>query len=76
VSQIPPEQEDSGRAEDRVAKVERFGLQELATSLGVETVTLDQGLDLAELARGTMCVNGPASRIHQIDLGRGQPLRH
>jgi hypothetical protein len=32
-------------------KVERFGLVELATSLGVRTVMLDHGLDLAELAR-------------------------
>ena len=32
-------------------KVEKFGLVELATSLGVETVMLDHGLDLAELAR-------------------------
>jgi diacylglycerol kinase family enzyme len=32
-------------------KVETFGLVELATSLGVETVMLDQGLDLAQLAR-------------------------
>jgi hypothetical protein len=32
-------------------KVETFGLVELATSLGVETVMLDHGLDLAELAR-------------------------
>jgi diacylglycerol kinase family enzyme len=32
-------------------KVERFGLVELATSLGVQTVMLDHGLDLAELAR-------------------------
>ena len=32
-------------------KVERFGLVELASSLGVETVMLDHGLDLAELAR-------------------------
>ena len=32
-------------------KVERFGLVEVATSLGVETVMLDHGLDLAELAR-------------------------
>jgi diacylglycerol kinase family enzyme len=32
-------------------KVERFGLRELATSLGVETVMLDHGLDLAELGR-------------------------
>ncbi len=32
-------------------KVEKFGLAELATSLGVQTVMLDHGLDLAELAR-------------------------
>jgi diacylglycerol kinase family enzyme len=32
-------------------KVQEFGLVELATSLGVETVMLDHGLDLAELAR-------------------------
>ena len=32
-------------------KVEKFGLVELATSLGVQTVMLDHGLDLAELAR-------------------------
>ena len=35
-------------------KVERFGLRELASSLGVETVMLDHGLDLAELARGAI----------------------
>jgi diacylglycerol kinase family enzyme len=32
-------------------KVEKFGLVELASSLGVETVMLDHGLDLAQLAR-------------------------
>lgn len=32
-------------------KVEKFGLVELASSLGVEPVMLDHGLDLAELAR-------------------------
>ncbi len=32
-------------------KVEKFGLVELARSLGVETVMLDHGLDLGELAR-------------------------
>ena len=32
-------------------KVEKFGLAELARTLGVETVMLDHGLDLAELAR-------------------------
>ena len=42
-------------------KVEKFGLVELASSLGVETVMLDHGLDLAELAqdaiaRGADCL--------------------
>ncbi|MGP0032370.1 MAG: diacylglycerol/lipid kinase family protein [Acidimicrobiales bacterium] len=32
-------------------KVEKFGLVELASTLGVETVMLDHGLDLAQLAR-------------------------
>jgi diacylglycerol kinase family enzyme len=32
-------------------KVQRFGLVELASSLGVETVMLEHGLDLEELAR-------------------------
>jgi diacylglycerol kinase family enzyme len=32
-------------------KVQRFGITDLARSLGVDTVMLDQGLDLAELAR-------------------------
>ena len=32
-------------------KVEKFGLVELADSLGVQTVMLDHGLDLADLAR-------------------------
>ena len=32
-------------------KVEKFGLKKLADDLGVETVFLDKGLDLAELAR-------------------------
>ena len=35
-------------------KVEKFGLVELATSLGVEAVMLDHGLDLAELARNAI----------------------
>ncbi len=35
-------------------KVEKFGLVELASSLGVETVMLDRGLDLAELAHGAI----------------------
>ncbi|HLM94838.1 MAG TPA: diacylglycerol kinase family protein [Acidimicrobiales bacterium] len=35
-------------------KVEKFGLVELASSLGVETVMLDHGLDLAELARDAL----------------------
>ena len=42
-------------------KVERFGLADLAASLSVETVMLDHGLDLAELAssatdRGADCL--------------------
>jgi hypothetical protein len=32
-------------------KVEKFGLVDLAKSLGVETVLLDRGLDLEQLAR-------------------------
>jgi len=32
-------------------KVERFGLVDLASSLGIETVLLDRGLDLEQLAR-------------------------
>jgi diacylglycerol kinase family enzyme len=35
-------------------KVEKFGLIELASSLGIETVTLGPGLDLAELARSAI----------------------
>lgn len=35
-------------------KVARFGLEELAASLGVETMMLADGLDLAELARGAI----------------------
>ena len=35
-------------------KVERFGLAPLAASLGVDTVMLDHGLDLGELARGAI----------------------
>ncbi|HMK92720.1 MAG TPA: diacylglycerol kinase family protein, partial [Thermoleophilia bacterium] len=35
-------------------KVERFGLKAMADELGVETVFLDKGLDLAELARGAI----------------------
>ena len=42
-------------------KVQKFGLVELASSLGVETVMLDHGLDLADLAhdaisRGADCL--------------------
>jgi diacylglycerol kinase family enzyme len=42
-------------------KVQKFGLVDLASSLGVETVMLDHGLDLAELAhdavsRGADCL--------------------
>jgi diacylglycerol kinase family enzyme len=35
-------------------KVEQFGLADLAASLGVETVMLNHGLDLAELAQGAI----------------------
>jgi diacylglycerol kinase family enzyme len=35
-------------------KVDKFGLVDLATSLGVETAMLDHGIDLAELARGAI----------------------
>ncbi len=35
-------------------KVQKFGLVELATTLEVETVMLDHGLDLAELARNAI----------------------
>lgn len=35
-------------------KVEKFGIRELATELGVETVMLDRGLDLEALARGAV----------------------
>ena len=35
-------------------KVGRFGLVELAGQLGIETVMLDEGLDLEELARGAV----------------------
>jgi diacylglycerol kinase family enzyme len=35
-------------------KVERFGITDLASSLGVETVMLDRGLDLGELAHGAV----------------------
>jgi diacylglycerol kinase family enzyme len=35
-------------------KVGRFGLTDVAASLGVETVMLDHGLDLEELARGAI----------------------
>ena len=35
-------------------KVARFGLRDLATELGVETVMLDRGLDLEQLARSAV----------------------
>ena len=35
-------------------KVERFGIESLAESLGVETIVLDHGLDLGELARNAV----------------------
>ena len=35
-------------------KVQRFGLADVASSLGVDTVMLDHGLDLADLAQGAI----------------------
>jgi diacylglycerol kinase family enzyme len=57
-------------------KVERFGLQELATSLGVETVMLERGLDLGDLtrdaiARGADCLGmagGDGSQAYVASL--------
>ena len=55
-------------------KVERFGLVDLATQLGVETVMLDRGLDLEQLARdavarGADCL-GMAGRRRIPGAGR------
>ena len=39
-------------------KVNKFGLVELANELGVETVMLDHGLDLEQLARDAIAGGG------------------
>jgi diacylglycerol kinase family enzyme len=57
-------------------KVEKFGLKKLADDLGVETVFLDKGLDLAELARdaiarGADCLGmagGDGSQAHVASI--------
>jgi len=65
-------------------KVEKFGLVELASSLGVETVMLDHGLDLAELAqdaisRGADCLgmaggDGSQALVASIAVAHGLPF--
>jgi diacylglycerol kinase family enzyme len=65
-------------------KVEKFGLVELATSLGVHTVMLDHGLDLAELARdaiagGADCLgmaggDGSQALVASIAVEHGLPF--
>ncbi len=65
-------------------KVEKFGLVELATSLGIQTVMLDHGLDLAELARdaiarGADCLgmaggDGSQALVASIAVEHGLPF--
>jgi diacylglycerol kinase family enzyme len=65
-------------------KVERFGLPELATELGVETVMLDRGLDLEQLARdavarGADCLgmaggDGSQALVASIAVEHGLPF--
>lgn len=65
-------------------KVERFGLVELAASLGVETVMLDHGLDLEQLARdavarGADCLgmaggDGSQALVASIAVEHGLPF--
>ena len=65
-------------------KVERFGLVDLATSLGVETVLLDHGLDLEQLARaavarGADCLgmaggDGSQALVASIAVEHGLPF--
>ena len=65
-------------------KVETFGLVELAVSLGVETVMLDHGLDLAQLARdaiarGADCLgmaggDGSQALVASIAVEHGLPF--
>jgi diacylglycerol kinase family enzyme len=65
-------------------KVEQFGLVELARSLGVETVLLDRGLDLEQLARsavarGADCLgmaggDGSQALVASIAVEHGLPF--
>jgi diacylglycerol kinase family enzyme len=65
-------------------KVERFGLLELAASLGVETVLLDRGLDLEALARdavarGADCLgmaggDGSQALVASVAVDAGLPF--
>jgi diacylglycerol kinase family enzyme len=65
-------------------KVERFGLVDLARSLGVETVLLDRGLDLEQLARdavarGADCLgmaggDGSQALVASIAVEHGLPF--
>jgi diacylglycerol kinase family enzyme len=65
-------------------KVERFGLIELATSMGIETVVLDRGLDLEQLAleaiaRGADCLgmaggDGSQALVASIAITHGLPF--
>ncbi len=65
-------------------KVERFGLLELARSMGIDTVVLDHGLDLAALARdaiarGADCLgmaggDGSQALVASIAIEHGLPF--
>jgi diacylglycerol kinase family enzyme len=65
-------------------KVERFGLVDLAAQLGVETVLLDRGLDLEQLARdavarGADCLgmaggDGSQALVASIAIEHGLPF--
>jgi diacylglycerol kinase family enzyme len=65
-------------------KVERFGLEALAASLGAETVRLNHGLDLAELARdaigrGADCLgmaggDGSQALVASLAVEQGLPF--
>lgn len=65
-------------------KVEKFGLVDLATGMGVEVVTLEPGSDLAQLARdaidrGADCIgmaggDGSQALVASIAIERGIPF--
>ena len=65
-------------------KVKTFGLEELASSMGVETVMLDRGLDLEQLARdavdrGADCLgmaggDGSQALVASIAVEKGLPF--